>query len=523
MKNRKKKPQIFCAVCCVLVITVLLIGSINIYQKLFAYHPEKIVYGTSGAGRELVAYRFGEGENVAVLCFGLHGWEDGFDEDGQLLCETADTLCQMLSRKYDSLIDCNNWSVYVLPLLNPDGLYDGWSCNGPGRCTTHILDETGNPVFADGFGIDMNHCFPYRFTVVDDSRNRSGKEPLAAAEARALAEFVESVKGNGCNYLVDTHGWNNQIVVSTDAAGLLYRCFSEPFSAEYASLENTCGCFSAWAAYVADYDEACQFEFPPVSSAEQFQKDDYQSKYCSAICTLLEQGGNTDFPKHQDSPSDPVNVVEVFAARNGLQLSDYPTELLDLLKRNPETEEFVLHYPMEYGKIHEIDMTEYQRSNSVPLFIQWDPRWGYMDYGSSIVGLSGCGPMCLSMAGAYVTGDYETFRPDRIVAFALEEGYRVPDKGTSWNLITEGGNKLGLNVSEISLDEESVIQNLKAHNPIICIMGPGIFTADGHFIVLTEYENGQIRINDPNSHENSEHLWSFEEIQDQILNLWVIR
>ena len=54
-------------------------------------------------------------------------------------------------------------------------------------------------------------------------------------------------------------------------------------------------------------------------------------------------------------------------------------------------------------------------------------------------------------------------------------------------------------------------------------MGPGDFTTTGHFIVLSGCEDGLIKINDPNSYANSEKLWSYEEIADQIRNLWVIR
>ena len=54
-------------------------------------------------------------------------------------------------------------------------------------------------------------------------------------------------------------------------------------------------------------------------------------------------------------------------------------------------------------------------------------------------------------------------------------------------------------------------------------MGPGDFTSTGHFIVLTGYKDGKISVNDPNSHKNSEKLWSYEDIKDQIMNLWVIR
>ena len=37
---------------------------------------EEIIYGTSGEGRNLVAYKFGNGKNVMVLGYAIHGYED---------------------------------------------------------------------------------------------------------------------------------------------------------------------------------------------------------------------------------------------------------------------------------------------------------------------------------------------------------------------------------------------------------------------------------------------------------------
>ena len=111
---------------------------------------ETLVYGQSGAGRDLKAYRYGDGENVIILAFAIHGWEDNFSRDGQLLVDTAEDLMQVLEDRYDELVRSGDWSVYVLPCLNPDGLYDGWTCNGPGRCTTYRLDANGNNIYGVG-------------------------------------------------------------------------------------------------------------------------------------------------------------------------------------------------------------------------------------------------------------------------------------------------------------------------------------------------------------------------------------
>lgn len=215
-------------------------------------------------------------------------------------------------------------------------------------------------------------------------------------------------------------------------------------------------------------------------------------------------------------------LVSAYAREHGISYSSYPPEIIDLLERNPETEEFVLEYPEYYGKTLEIDLSGYDRSQGVPLFLQWDRQWGYIDYGSSVVGLTGCGPVCLSMAAYYLTGD-DSMAPDRIVEFALEEGYYSPGNGSSWTLISEGGVKLGLDVTEIPLDENRILENLEVGNPIICAMGEGDFTTSGHYIVLVGCRDDGILVNDPNSLENSRKTWSYERLAPQIRNLWVLR
>ena len=215
-------------------------------------------------------------------------------------------------------------------------------------------------------------------------------------------------------------------------------------------------------------------------------------------------------------------TVRDFAKQNGLSLSEWPEELLDLLEKNPEAQEFVLNYPIRKDLDPEIDLTEYLASNDVPLLLQWDERWGYSQYAGELMGLSGCGPTCLSMVCLYLLDD-ASYTPRYIAQFATENGYSVSGNGSSWTLISEGGEKLGLDVIEIPLDENRIIRNLEVGNPIICVMGPGFFTSTGHFIVMTEYEDGYVKVNDPNSPNRSEQTWKLTEVMEQIRNLWVCR
>ena len=222
--------------------------------------------------------------------------------------------------------------------------------------------------------------------------------------------------------------------------------------------------------------------------------------------------------------SDPTQAeqrVYDYAREHGYSYGDYPESLIDLLARNPETEAFVLEYPSR--REEQYDLKEIADRETVPLFLQWDRRWGYRRYGSGVMGITGCGPTCLAMVGYYLTGDGDTFDPAAVAEFAELNGYYASGYGSSWTLISEGGVKLGLDVTEIPLVKKRMTDNLEVGNPIICAMGAGDFTSTGHYIVITGLKDGMFVVNDPNSVENSEMLWSYERIEDQIRNLWVIR
>ena len=222
--------------------------------------------------------------------------------------------------------------------------------------------------------------------------------------------------------------------------------------------------------------------------------------------------------------SDPTLAeqrVYDYAREHGYSYGAYPESLIDLLARNPETEAFVLEYPSR--REEKYDLREIADRETVPLFLQWDRRWGYRRYGSDVMGITGCGPTCLAMVGYYLTGDGDTFDPAAVAEFAELNGYYASGYGSSWTLISEGGVKLGLDVTEIPLVKKRMTDNLEVGNPIICAMGAGDFTSTGHYIVITGLKDGMFVVNDPNSMENSEMLWSYERIEDQIRNLWVIR
>lgn len=242
----------------------------------------------------------------------------------------------------------------------------------------------------------------------------------------------------------------------------------------------------------------------------------------TAVYFLNEAFEKTPYLSSAFSEGTPEAIIKEYADSHNIAYDEYPEEIINLFVRNEETKDFVLSYPEEHEKKHEVDMSEYENCDTIPLFMQWDKRWGYIKYSGDVAGLTGCGPVCLSMVAYYLTKD-PSMSPDEIMKFATLHGYSTIGNGSKWTLISKGGEKLGFDVTELPLDETRIVNNLQAGVPIICVMGPGHFTTTGHFIVLTGYEDGKISVNDPNSHKNSERTWTYEEIKDEIRNIWAIR
>lgn len=216
-----------------------------------------------------------------------------------------------------------------------------------------------------------------------------------------------------------------------------------------------------------------------------------------------------------ETPEEHLEQVRIQATVQG-----YPKGVIELLDKNPATVDYVEAYGEKQGQIYAEDIGEDYVEGQIPLLIQWDERWGYAPYGTSVVAVSGCGPTCMAMVAAGLNHD-PTITPAKVAAYGTENSYVDEENNTYWAFMQEAGADFGLSCYSGFLTEQQLAAELSAGHPVICSMGPGYFTQNGHFIVMTGYENGQIRINDPFSEENSARTWSYAEIQGQIRAMWV--
>ena len=161
-----------------------------------------------------------------------------------------------------------------------------------------------------------------------------------------------------------------------------------------------------------------------------------------------------------------------------------------------------------------------QASTEQPiLFLQTDDRWGNEIYSinnnsSQTIATSGCGPTSMAIVLNYYIDDSIT--PLQTALYAMNNGYRTYQNGTSWLYFETIANEYDLEFLQTSSSKEVLNwMNTKDDPLIICSMGPGLWTSNGHFIVLWKIENNMVYINDPASVAEERNKNSYNKLVSQ--------
>ena len=238
------------------------------------------LYGKSGLmykgenGSYLKYYQIGKGSKHLFTTFSIHGFEDSYSKDGAELTYIADEFFNYLKNNMSNNL-VNEWTIYILPVLNPDGQYNGWTNNGPGRTTLYSW-APGNQ------GIDMNRCFPVGYNREPSKRNYNGTGPLQAYEAQALRDFILSNTGSQ-NIVIDVHGWLNETIGDNDL-GAYYR--NELGISKHIGTYGN-GYLIQWARTIPN-TKAMLLELPQVNSHNQLLNMNLSGKFINATMRILE-------------------------------------------------------------------------------------------------------------------------------------------------------------------------------------------------------------------------------------------
>ena len=71
-----------------------------------------------------------------------------------------------------------------------------------------------------------------------------------------------------------------------------------------------------------------------------------------------------------------VRLAQGLVTGKTLEKEDYPQSLIDLYERNAEARQFVLDYKTKKDDNTAIDVSADVNAGEIPLFLQWDERWG---------------------------------------------------------------------------------------------------------------------------------------------------
>lgn len=129
--------------------------------------------GQSASGRPMEVFRFGQGQSARLIVAGMHG---GYEWNTTAL---AEALIEHLNQNPQSVPD--NVTLYILPVLNPDGAARGRDVNA--RANDRNVDLNRNwPALWEPTG-SAGACWNFVGLT-------AGAHPASEPEVRALMAFI---------------------------------------------------------------------------------------------------------------------------------------------------------------------------------------------------------------------------------------------------------------------------------------------------------------------------------------------
>lgn len=272
------------------------------------------------------------------------------------------------------------------------------------------------------------------------------------------------------------------------------------------------GCMAAGAAAPAP-DEADQAPVQQQAQRDPIDEDELKAVLGDELAAQLVQAAET---------SDDVAWIAAHPDAYAGDGEAVQHKLLKLAAVEPEAVPFVRTFPDAYPAESALG-TDDPASGEVPRLYQWDSRWGSTVYSSTAFALTGCCPTSLSMVYQGLTGKGD-LSPYDMGKRASDGGYETAFDGTDATFLVNEAASLGLSCEALAADADSVRSALEGGAVLICNVGPGDFTDNGHFFVITGIDDeGNLVINDPYSAERSNRAWDVDTVLGQTIGLWAYR
>lgn len=160
-----------------------------------------------------------------------------------------------------------------------------------------------------------------------------------------------------------------------------------------------------------------------------------------------------------------------------------------------------------------IKPVDYKQNNS---------KWGSLPYAvdgeKSTIKSAGCGPTAMADVLAAIVDPY--IDPVTCASWARMHGYKAYKAGTYHSYIPAQAAEYGVICKQISHTKAKA--ELEKGNWLIAVMGPGIWTSSGHYIVAYRYKDDMVYINDPASTKAARAFNKWSAFLTQAKKIWVV-
>lgn len=159
----------------------------------------------------------------------------------------------------------------------------------------------------------------------------------------------------------------------------------------------------------------------------------------------------------------------------------------------------------------------------IPYYNQNDSHWKNYRYGGTDkMAEYGCGPTALAMVVSALGKSKQGVKvsPVTIADWASGHGEFCHGSGSYLSIVQDCLTAYGLQTLPVSdTSADGINHMLQEGHILIALTGPGTFTDDGHFILITDRtSDGKVTIADPKSLENTQKSWDPAVLSSQLMD-----
>jgi len=134
--------------------------------------------------------------------------------------------------------------------------------------------------------------------------------------------------------------------------------------------------------------------------------------------------------------------------------------------------------------------------------------------GKSTIKAAGCGPTCIAVCYSSLTG--KKVSVPKMCKIAYKKGWYINGQGCVHQVIPGLAKEYGLDCKGLGTDYHAIKRALKSGHPVVALVGPGDFTKNGHFIVVTRMVGkDKVKVADVGSRANTAETWSLKKVVSQ--------